>query len=449
MVEVIVCVLAKPPVPGEVKTRLTGVVGQEGAAVLASAFLRDTWSAFSTVDWARAVVSTTGPLGDDFDDVESWDQGDGDLGQRLERTLVRGLGEAPLVFAVGSDSPGLPLALIEQARDALASADAVLGPCADGGFYLLGLKRCPPDLLADLPWSQADTLERVRERLKARGLSVAVLPPWFDVDRPEDLARLEHLIRDGCIDAPATARALAGLKRTPGPPVGEPRISVVIPTLDEAARIAARLRELAAMPAIAEVVVVDGGSCDDTVAIARSFPGVRVLGAPRGRASQMNRGAAVATGDVLIFLHADVALPVDAERWVRVALADERVVAGAFRTWTVPDTARSWLAPLLHLADLRSRYTSLPYGDQALFVRSGAFRAAGGFPEIPIMEDLQIARRLQRLGRIRTVPASVRVSGRRFLARPIYYTLLVNVLPLLYRLGVPPTVLARPYWNPR
>ena len=125
------------------------------------------------------------------------------------------------------------------------------------------------------------------------------------------------------------------------------------------------------------------------------------------------------------------------------------MVGGAFRTWTVTEGRRRWFGPLLHLADLRSRYSGLPYGDQALFVRADVFRQLGGFPDQPLMEDLEFSRRLRDAGQIRTVPASVRVSGRRFLARPVYYTLLVNVFPILYRLGMPPRVLASLYGNPR
>ncbi len=227
------------------------------------------------------------------------------------------------------------------------------------------------------------------------------------------------------------------------------RVAVIIPVLDEEARIGGQLDALAAMGDLHEVVVVDGGSSDRTLEIARARGTARVLEAERGRARQMNAGAAVATGDVLLFLHADVSLPGDATRWIREALSDSANVAGAFRTWTVPDGSSSWLAPLLHLADLRSRYTTLPYGDQALFVRADAFRATGGFPELPLMEDLAFSRRLRQAGHVRTVRACVRVSGRRFLQRPIYYTLLVNLFPLLFRLGVPAARLARLYGDPR
>jgi rSAM/selenodomain-associated transferase 2 len=227
-----------------------------------------------------------------------------------------------------------------------------------------------------------------------------------------------------------------------------PRVSVIIPVLDEEARIGSQLESLARLP-VHEVLVVDGGSRDGTVARVRAAGTPRLLFAPRGRASQMNAGARAATGDVLLFLHADVRLPDDALRHVKEALADPGNVAGAFRTWTVSDGHRGWPSPLLHLADLRSRYSGLPYGDQALFVRADAFRQAGGFPEQPLMEDLELSRRLRRLGRIRIVHSRVTVSGRRFLARPVFYTLAVNVFPALYAAGVSAATLKRFYGDPR
>lgn len=222
------------------------------------------------------------------------------------------------------------------------------------------------------------------------------------------------------------------------------KISVVLPVLDEEARIAACLDGIAGM-GFAEVIVVDGGSGDRTRDLVG--PPARLLESPRGRATQMNAGARAATGDVLLFLHADVTLPQGAPGLIASALRDPRVVAGAFRTWHVADSGRS--PPWLHLADLRSRYTTLPYGDQALFVQRAVFRAVGGFPEQPLMEDLELSRRLRRVGRIARVPASVRVSGRRFLAHPIREALIVNLYPLLYRAGVPAAALARFYRNIR
>jgi len=232
---------------------------------------------------------------------------------------------------------------------------------------------------------------------------------------------------------------------------GTGNVSIIVPTLDEQDRIERCLGSLGRQFPQGEIIVVDGGSRDATVAIAASLGSdrVRVLASERSRGAQMNAGAARASGNVLLFLHADVLLPEGAEDWIESTLADPDVVAGAFRTRTVPDAGPSLLRPLLRLADLRSRYTGLPYGDQALFVRAEVFRRIGGFAEIPLMEDLEFARRLRREGKIRTVPASVAVSGRRFLAHPVSAALSMNLFPILFRLGVSPWFLARLYGNPR
>jgi glycosyltransferase A (GT-A) superfamily protein (DUF2064 family) len=128
--------------------------------------------------------------------------------------LRRALSLAPFVIAIGIDTPGLPHTFLEQAREALRDADAVLGPAEDGGFYLLGLRRCPSGLLQDLPWSAENTFSQALARLKASGLSVVLLDRWFDVDRPADLIRLRQLLERGHIDAPETLRALQALRRT-------------------------------------------------------------------------------------------------------------------------------------------------------------------------------------------------------------------------------------------
>ncbi len=226
-------------------------------------------------------------------------------------------------------------------------------------------------------------------------------------------------------------------------------ISLIMPVLNEETRLRDQLEAIVHLSGIHDIVVVDGGSSDRTIELAQRCRRVRVARAPRGRGSQMNAGARLATGNVYLFLHADVRLPDDAAAHVRNTLADHHVVAGAFRTWTVSDCGRTWLSPFLHLADLRSRYTALPYGDQAMFVRAEVFWSVDGFPEQPLMEDLELSRRLRRAGTVRTVPARVDVSGRRFIARPLYYAALDNVLPLLYRIGVSPRRLARLYGDPR
>jgi rSAM/selenodomain-associated transferase 2 len=227
-------------------------------------------------------------------------------------------------------------------------------------------------------------------------------------------------------------------------------VSVVIPTWNEERRVGACLEAITSQPGIAQVIVADGGSTDATVPIARRVGGVEVVTAPRGRGTQLNAGAARARGDVLLFLHADAALPPDATTHIAGALADPAAVAGAFRTrHVVSARARRLVAAVARVADLRSRVARLPYGDQALFVRRTAYAAAGGFPDTPLCEDLELARRLRRLGAIRIVGATVTVSARRLEASPLFAALCWNTFPTLYRLGMSPATLARLYGDPR
>jgi len=209
-----VLVFAKAPAPGVVKTRLAATLGEEEAASLARAFLSDTWSLLRGALKERAdpvIVLDGDPALIDLDDAEIWPQGGGDLGDRLTSGLTRGLAAnaAPWVIAIGTDSPGMPGSLLLRAIEALERTESVIGPCDDGGFYLLGLRRLPSGLLADLPWSEPTTFAATLARLQTSGLEPVVLDPWFDIDLPEDLDRLQALLSRGEVSAPATASALA------------------------------------------------------------------------------------------------------------------------------------------------------------------------------------------------------------------------------------------------
>lgn len=214
-----VCVFAKPPRPGRVKTRLAATLSPAGSARLARAFFADTWRMVCGLRWAVPVLATT-----DVDAVEwqrlplstrIWPQGGGSLGRRMERVLRQALDAQPMAIGIGTDSPGLPRALLVAARDALRSYDAVLGPSDDGGFYLIGLRRCPEGLLDGIPWSTTETRALTTRRLRLLGLSVTTLPPWYDVDRPSDLERIRVLALSGQLDAPETTRVLAELFHAP------------------------------------------------------------------------------------------------------------------------------------------------------------------------------------------------------------------------------------------
>ena len=446
----LICLFAKPPVPGQVKTRLAAAVGPERACELATAFLDDTLATLARLPEETALATTAldGAFPEAARGLRRWPQGEGDLGARLTTVLTRALEQARWAIAVGADSPGLPVALHRAAARTLdEGARAVLGPSLDGGFYLIGLSAVPPGLFDAIPWSTPDAGRAMLHRLRRHGLDPVVLPPWFDVDELADLERLGRLIDDGRVAAPATAAAL-GHPRPERATTTPSRLSAIVPTLNEAPRIGALVARLVADPAIAEVIVVDGGSDDDTLARARAA-GAHATLAPRGRAAQLNAGASLATGDHLIFVHADVMPPPDVGRRVLAALSDPGVALGAFTTWTSLEGARSWLGPLVHLADVRSRVTRHPYGDQAMCVRRADFDAVGGFPAQPLMEDFELSRRLVRRGRLARLGPAVVVSGRRLVERPLLTTLLWNVFPTLYRLGVDPHLLARLYADTR
>jgi len=227
--------------------------------------------------------------------------------------------------------------------------------------------------------------------------------------------------------------------------MGTRGFSVVIPALNEARRIGSCIRS--ARPEADEVVVVDGGSSDDTVSIAGGFEGVRVVSGPRGRGPQLGAGARATTSERLLFLHADCRLPTGWSAVAGEALDDEHTALACFRLHTESSDpasgslARAWI----RLLDIRSFGFGLPYGDQAFAVRREVFDAVGGFPAIPLMEDVAFARACRRRGGIRTLPLEVRTTGRRFERRPIRTRLCTATFPWLFRIGVSPWTLARWY----
>ncbi|HSO19656.1 MAG TPA: TIGR04283 family arsenosugar biosynthesis glycosyltransferase, partial [Desulfosarcina sp.] len=176
--------------------------------------------------------------------------------------------------------------------------------------------------------------------------------------------------------------------------------------------------------------------------------GVRTCRAPAGRARQMNLGAAMARGTFLFFLHADSRLPAGFDRVIRRVLADSRVAAGAFSLEI--DAADRRLRMVAWGANLRSRVFGLPYGDQGLFLRASRFQLCGGFPDLPIMEDFVLMRRLRKMGSIVTVPERILTSPRRWRDQGVLRTTLINqAIVMAYLLGIPADRLRRWYRRPR
>lgn len=221
------------------------------------------------------------------------------------------------------------------------------------------------------------------------------------------------------------------------------KISVIIPTLNEAAFIERTVRSVCAQPGPKEIIVADGGSTDDTAALAHAH--AAVVRSRRGRAAQMNAGARQASGDVLLFLHADTLLPPNAFAGIRQTLADPGAEAGIFRLRFDLDT------PLLRFYSL---WTHLPtpllcFGDRGLFVRHSAFQALGSFPEWDMFEDLELARLLAARGGLRYLAQAVTTSARRFQRYgPLRQQWLNTRLWLRYVLGLAPNKLGERYTYP-
>lgn len=219
-------------------------------------------------------------------------------------------------------------------------------------------------------------------------------------------------------------------------------ISIIIPALNESANLAETLVTTRSLTT-AEVIVVDGGSTDNTVALAESF-GAQVLLTQAGRAQQMNAGAMEASGEVLLFLHADTRLPQDFDTYIRDALAEPGVIAGAFRL--ALDGAQRGLRLIEKMANWRSHRLQMPYGDQALFMRTEVFHRFGGFPAMPLMEDFELVRRLRKHGRIFIAPVPVISSARRWLKLGIFKTTCINqIIIAAYLAGASPARIARWY----
>ena len=220
------------------------------------------------------------------------------------------------------------------------------------------------------------------------------------------------------------------------------RLTIVVPVLNEAAIIVAALRALAPLRVRgAEIIIADGGSRDGTAQLAEPLAD-RIITVGRGRGAPMNAGAALGTGDTLLFLHADTTLPDNADRLIDAALAR--------RAWGRFDLRIAGRHPLLsvvaHMINWRSRLTGVATGDQAIFVTRKAFEAVGGFPDLPLMEDIAISRRLKRLCRPFCIATPAVTSGRRWEHNGVVRTILLMWrLRLSYYLGVEPALLARLY----
>jgi rSAM/selenodomain-associated transferase 2/rSAM/selenodomain-associated transferase 1 len=430
-----VVVFARFPEAGQTKTRLIPALGPVRAAQLQTALIR------RTLDVARKICSARpcdlevrfaggdrscmcGMFGADTQYVAQKGAG---LGNRLEHAVTTAFLEgAKRVLVIGTDCPELEPPILDEAFEALTHADVVLGPAIDGGYYLIGLRVNRPELFRGIDWGTEHVLRQTLQSARHARSSVRQLRPLSDVDYPEDLLACRRVPRAFSDVLPEMHPGL---------------LSIVVPTFNEERTIEQTLGAIAGLPDV-EVIVADGGSTDATAEIARRV-GVCVVPVRPGRGRQMNAGAALARGEVLLFLHADTKLPGGFREHVWSTL-DRGAVAGAFPLRI--NDEHSGLRWIEWGANLRSHFLQMPYGDQGLFVRSELFHRVGGFPNWPLMEDYELCRRLRRHGRILLAPAAISTSARRWMKLGLWRTTFINQLCIAgFRLGVSPERLAHWY----
>ncbi len=417
-------VLAKYPEPGRVKTRLIPALGPEGAAALHNSMVRHTLTRVSEFRGVRETETCVYAAGADpgafachFDtQIPCVAQSPGDLGQRVLAAFRHLLRDATAAVIIGSDCPDISPGLLTMAFESLRSSDVVLGPARDGGYYLVGLRRPAPALFENMEWSTATVLAKTLERAAFLGLSVQLLPALNDVDEPADLAVWERV------------------QTTMSPTDVTPSLSVIVPTLNEQGRIGGVVD--AVRQNGVEVIVADGGSDDDTRAIAAAH-GARVIIAFRGRGPQLNAGAALARGHHMLFLHADTTLPENFREIVQHTLSDPTVAVGAFRFKL--DRAGVLFRAVELAVMARCSIFKTPYGDQAFFIRHDLFTLLKGYAPIPLMEDIDLVRRARRIGRVVIVEAPALTSARRWeLVGVVRMTAINQACALGFAIGISP-----------
>lgn len=390
-----VIIFTRYPVSGKAKTRLIPCLGAKGAAELQKMMTEFTVEEVSRTGIPLEIRFDGGThaqmrkwLGDGYDYVP---QGDGDLGERMARAFADAFAQGlKKVIVVGSDCPDNRAANLLEALNALDGAPCVIGPAADGGYYLIGLGKPRPDLFRDIAWGTASVLRQTLAKIENRRL----LPVLGDVDEPGDIP---------------------------------PRISVIIPALNEEKRVGGAVKS-ALEGFNVEAIVADGGSSDRTLEIAAQA-GAKVVASAPGRALQMNTGAKQATGEIFLFLHADSRLPPAWDSHVRQVMQQPRTALGHF-TFAIDGafSGRRWIE---WGANMRARFLKSPYGDQGFFLRREDFFDLGEFPEVPILEDVLLVKLAKKRGRVLCARAAVTTSGRRWITHGVMRTTLMNQAVLL------------------
>jgi uncharacterized protein len=426
-------VFLKAPRVGSVKTRLAAAIGDVAAAAAYRAMVEHQLRSVPS-GWQVRVMYTPADAATEMrswlgNEVELLPQSDGDLGARLRSGFLRAIvPDGRPVIAIGGDCPALDTGCLNAAAAALSATDVVIGPARDGGYYLIGSRQRHDSLFHEIQWSSPHVLSQTLERARSAGLSVRLLEEKEDVD-----------------DAPAWQRWASRVTRhhvantVPGAAFRD--LSIVIPTWNEAPRIAENVTKVKAAFPESEILIVDGGSADETVKRAQDA-GAVVIASERGRGVQCARGAEQAGGGWLLFLHADTQIAPASAAVARDFMDSARNQIATFRL-RMDDS--SWS---LRLFCWFSRWDTVftRFGDQGILVHRSFYRELGGFECWPLFEDVDLLRRARERTKVVSLPAYVITSARRFQENGILRQQFLNTRLLLrFLMGAKPEVLAQQY----
>ena len=437
-----IIVFTRVPLPGKTKTRMMPALSGKECARLHTYFLQDICEACQAcredvyVNYTPEDEQKTGILRDIFGrDAEYFPQQGDTLGQRMyhaiEKVLEKGYKSCILI---GTDVPELRAEHMIWAFDLLVEHDIVFGKTKDGGYYLIGMKK---------PWKEAFGLEQygvstVFEetlcRLRSLGVSIGYTAELQDMDTPADLQGYRDRMRaDDFLKGSKTGKYLAS----------NSRISIIVPVYNEEKTIEHLQDQLRGLKDKCEIILVDGGSTDNTLdKISNEFT---LLHSPKSRAAQMNAGAKASHGDVLFFLHCDSELPAHPLAQIREVMRDYR--AGCFGI--AFHSRNFFMFTCRVISNHRVKDRKVMFGDQGIFVDRKLFFDAGMFPEMPIMEDYQFSLTLKEKGiRLGMTRKRIYTSDRRFPKGTIPKLKLMwkmNRMRKMYRDRIPVQTIAKLY----
>ena len=403
-------IFTREPEPGFTKTRMMPYLSPEECVQLHKSFLMDYREMISSVDADVFVYCLSDNGRFEFvegcfgDAAEVREQTGDSLNRKMDNAIrdVLAMGYESCVLT-GCDIPELSAEVINSAFVRLGECDAVIGPTFDGGYYLIGMnKHCEKAFDDGLP-PEGTVFENTLSALSSTGMRTELADMMYDLDTPDDIRMYrERLRRNGRARRSHTAECVSELIR----------ISIIVPVYNEETTVEAMMRQLEPYRDKAEIVFVDGGSSDRTLELIGNR--YRVISSPKGRGIQMNAGAKASEGDVLFFLHCDSVIPDDILTQIRAVM--ETCSYGCFGLKYRMRHIFMWTNT--HISNFRAWHRGLPFGDQGIFMTRELFDEIGGYPEIPVMEDLELGMTLRSKGimpgrtRDRITASSRRYQGR-------------------------------------